>query len=114
MVSIIFIVVKFYLFFTFLYLLGRAFMGLGCSICLMGSLVLISRWADRDEFSKLAGVILAVGGVGGLLATTPLSYVSDLYGWRLSFWVGCYTIMARLGLKRSIYRILILTFLRMR
>jgi MFS family permease len=69
-------------------LLGRAFMGLGCSICLMGSLVLISRWADRDEFSKLAGVILAVGGVGGLLATTPLSYVSDLYGWRLSFWVA--------------------------
>ena len=44
-------------------------MGLGCSICLMGSLVLITRWAAKDDFSKLAGIILAVGGLGGLLAT---------------------------------------------
>ena len=69
-------------------LLGRVFMGLGCSICLMGSLVLITRWTDSDQFSKLAGVILAVGGIGGLLATTPLSYFSKLYGWRFSFWVA--------------------------
>ncbi len=69
-------------------LFGRIFMGLGCSICLMGSLVLINRWADSDQFSKLAGIILAVGGVGGLLATTPLSYFSELYGWRLSFWIA--------------------------
>ncbi len=69
-------------------LMGRVFMGLGCSICLMGSLVLITRWTESDQFSKLAGIILAVGGVGGLLATTPLSYFSELYGWRLSFWVA--------------------------
>ena len=69
-------------------LVGRVLMGLGCSICLMGSLVLITRWADRDQFSKLAGIILAVGGLGGLLATTPLSYLSDLYGWKLSFWIA--------------------------
>ena len=67
-------------------MIGRIFMGLGCSICLMGSLVIITRWASKDDFSKLAGTILAIGGLGGLLATTPLSYVSDLYGWRLSFW----------------------------
>ncbi len=67
-------------------LFGRLLMGLGCSICLMGSLVIITRWALKDDFSKLAGTILAVGGLGGLLATTPLSYVSDLYGWRLAFW----------------------------
>ena len=67
-------------------MIGRIFMGLGCSICLMGSLVIITRWASKDDFSKLAGTILAIGGLGGLLATTPLSYVSDLYGWRFSFW----------------------------
>jgi len=66
-------------------LIGRVLMGLGCSICLMGSLVLITRWTDSDQFSKLAGIILAVGGIGGLLATTPLSYFSELFGWRLSF-----------------------------
>ena len=69
-------------------LIGRTLMGLGCSICLMGSLVLITRWTDSDQFSKLAGIILAVGGIGGLLATTPLSYFSELFGWRLSFWLA--------------------------
>tara|TARA_Y100001936_G_scaffold254087_1_gene324643 strand:+ start:5122 stop:6315 length:1194 start_codon:yes stop_codon:yes gene_type:complete len=69
-------------------LLGRVFMGLGCSICLMGALVLITRWTSSDKFSKLAGIILAVGGIGGLLATTPLSYFSEIYGWRLSFWLA--------------------------
>ena len=69
-------------------LIGRVLMGLGCSICLMGSLVLITRWTDSDQFSKLAGIILAVGGIGGLLATTPLSYFSELFGWRLSFWLA--------------------------
>src|SRR6056300_597719 len=68
-------------------LLGRIFMGLGCSICLMGALVLITRWANSDQFSKLAGIILALGGIGGLIATTPLSYFSEIYGWRLSFWI---------------------------
>ena len=69
-------------------LIGRLLMGLGCSICLMGSLVLITRWTDSNQFSKLAGIILAVGGIGGLLATTPLSYFSELFGWRLSFWLA--------------------------
>ena len=64
-------------------------MGLGCSICLMGSLVIITRWTTKNDFSKLAGTILAVGGLGGLLATTPLSYISDLYGWRIAFWLAC-------------------------
>ena len=51
----------------YILLIGRVLMGLGCSICLMGSLVLITRWTDSDQFSKLAGIILAVGGIGGLL-----------------------------------------------
>ena len=69
-------------------LVARVFMGLGCSICLMGSLVLITRWTDRRSFSKLAGLILAIGGIGGLLATSPLSFISELYGWKLSFWIA--------------------------
>ncbi len=67
-------------------LIGRLLMGLGCSVCLMGSLVIITRWAAKDDFSKLAGTVLAVGGLGGLLATTPLSYITDIYGWRFGFW----------------------------
>ena len=68
-------------------LIARIFMGLGCSICLMGSLVLITMWAPSN-FSILAGTILAIGGLGGLLATTPLSILSELHGWRSAFWIS--------------------------
>ena len=68
-------------------LVARIFMGLGCSICLMGSLVLITKWSPSN-FSVLAGTILGIGGLGGLLATTPLSILADAYGWRLAFWIA--------------------------
>ena len=68
-------------------LVARIFMGLGCSICLMGSLVLITKWSPSN-FSILAGTILGVGGLGGLLATTPLSILADAYGWRSAFWIA--------------------------
>jgi predicted MFS family arabinose efflux permease len=53
----------------------------------MGSLVLITNWASKN-FSVLAGTILAIGGLGGLLATTPLTILSELYGWRTAFWIS--------------------------
>ena len=66
-------------------------MGFGCSICLMGSLVLITKWAPSN-FSVLAGTILGIGGIGGLLATTPLSMLADTYGWRSAFWISAIVI----------------------
>jgi len=72
-------------------LIARILMGFGCSICLMGSLVLITKWAPSN-FSVLAGTILGIGGIGGLLATTPLSMLADTYGWRSAFWISAIVI----------------------
>lgn len=66
-------------------LLGRALMGAGCSVCLMGSLVLFSRWAPPERFATLAGFVLGVGGFGGILATAPLAAASAWAGWQACF-----------------------------
>ena len=56
-----------------LLLTGRALMGAGFGIMLIGSMVVISRWFPPDRFSTLAGMVLSIGLLGNLMATTPLA-----------------------------------------
>ena len=63
-------------------LTGRAMMGAGFGVMLIGSMVVISRWFPPDRFSTLAGIVLSIGLVGNLLATTPLAWGTELIGWR--------------------------------
>src|SRR5204863_186772 len=63
-------------------LTGRALMGAGFGVMLIGSMVVISRWFPPDRFSTLAGIVLSIGLVGNLLATTPLAWGTELIGWR--------------------------------
>jgi sugar phosphate permease len=65
--------------------LGRAVMGLGCASALIGSLVVYSRWFSPRQFSTLAGLTLGLGGLGGLVATTPLALAAEYFGWRGAF-----------------------------
>jgi predicted MFS family arabinose efflux permease len=65
-----------------LLLAGRALMGAGFGVMLIGSMVVISRWFPPDRFSTLAGMVLSIGLVGNLLATTPLAWGTELIGWR--------------------------------
>jgi sugar phosphate permease len=64
---------------------GRGLMGIGCAAGLMGSMVVFARWFPQDRFGTLAALIFSVGGVGNLLATTPLAAASEAIGWRGSF-----------------------------
>ncbi len=68
---------------------ARILMGLGCSGLYMGPLTLFSRWFARRQFSTMVGVILAVGTIGTLIATTPLAWATQTYGWR-----GAFTLVA--------------------
>jgi predicted MFS family arabinose efflux permease len=45
-------------------------------------MVVISRWFPPDRFSTLSGIVLSVGLLGNLLATTPLAWGTELIGWR--------------------------------
>lgn len=63
-------------------LTGRALMGAGFGVMLIGSMVVISRWFPPDRFSTLSGFVLSIGLLGNLLATTPLAWGTELIGWR--------------------------------
>ncbi|MDP2334106.1 MAG: MFS transporter [Reyranella sp.] len=65
-----------------LLLAGRALMGAGFGVMLIGTMVVISRWFPPDRFSTLSGIVLSIGLMGNLLATTPLAWGTELIGWR--------------------------------
>ena len=68
-----------------LLLTGRALMGAGFGVMLIGSMVVISRWFPADRFSTLSARVLSIGLVGNLLATTPLAWGTEIVGWRVVF-----------------------------
>jgi predicted MFS family arabinose efflux permease len=52
---------------------------------LIGSMVVISRWFPADRFSTLSALVLSIGLIGNLLATTPLAWSAERFGWRTVF-----------------------------
>ncbi len=69
----------------FLALGGRILIGLGMSSVLMGSLKIFTHWFKADRFAQLAGLIMSLGNLGGLLAATPLLLAAGYFGWRNCF-----------------------------
>ena len=67
---------------------GRVLLGAGFGVMLIGSMVVISRWFPADRFSTLTAVVLSVGLLGNLIATTPLAWASEATGWRAVFGVA--------------------------
>ena len=63
-------------------LTGRVLMGAGFGAMLIGSMVVISRWFPPDRFSTLTAMVLSIGLLGNLAATTPLAWASQEIGWR--------------------------------
>ena len=66
-------------------LTGRVLMGAGFGVMLIGSMVVISRWFPPDRFSTLVAMVLSIGLLGNLVATTPLAWASEAVGWRAVF-----------------------------
>lgn len=64
---------------------GRALMGAGFGVMLIGSMVVISRWFPPDRFSTITAFVMTIGLLGNLAATTPLAWASQSLGWRLAF-----------------------------
>src|SRR5258708_4113654 len=66
-------------------LTGRVLMGCGFGVMLIGSMVVISRWFPPDRFSTVTAMVMSIGLVGNLIATTPLAWASQAIGWRAVF-----------------------------
>jgi MFS family permease len=79
-------------------LTGRALLGIGMAAALMGSFkVFVNSYPPR-RFALLSGVIISIGTLGPVLATSPLVYLNSTIGWRLTF-VYCGIITVALGLS---------------
>jgi len=70
---------------------GMMLLGVGACCNLSGSLVLATRWLPSDRFATLAGGLIAFGGIGHMLSTSPVGYLIESVGWR-----GGYALLAGL------------------
>jgi predicted MFS family arabinose efflux permease len=62
--------------------LGRAFIGLGVSACLMAAFKAFNQSFPPDRQASLIGWIMAAGGLGAVVAAQPLEFAIELAGWR--------------------------------
>jgi len=65
--------------------IGRGLQGLGCAAGLMGAMVVLGRWFPPEKFATLSGLMMGIGGIGVLMAASPLAIVSAEFGWRSAF-----------------------------
>lgn len=61
---------------------ARLFIGLGGSVIFLCMLRFSASWYRIEEFGTMNGLSFAVGGVGGILATTPFALLVEALDWR--------------------------------
>ena len=64
---------------------ARVLVGIGVSMLFVATLKILTRWFGASEFSRVTGMLVALGGVGVLITATPLAFLSSRCGWRGSF-----------------------------
>ena len=68
-------------------LVGRAFIGLGVSACLMGAFKAYAMWYPKEQLPLINGVQMGAGGLGALTATAPVEAALQFTDWRGVFMV---------------------------
>lgn len=66
-------------------IVGRILLGVGMACNLMGPLKLITAWFSPLYFATLSAIFVSVGTAGNIVATTPLVWLTELFGWRTTF-----------------------------
>jgi MFS family permease len=64
---------------------GRILIGVGMASILMGSFKVFTLQFSPDRFATLVGLILSVGTLGNIFATSPLAFLASTIGWRMTF-----------------------------
>jgi len=62
--------------------IGRFIVGASASFSFLSCMRLASRWFPSHKLALASGVIVTMAMTGGLLAQTPLTYLSQMIGWR--------------------------------
>ncbi len=66
-------------------IIGRCIIAVGCAGLMTAGVKAISSWFTSKQFPGLYGLWMALGALGGVLATTPLTAMMGSIGWRGSF-----------------------------
>ncbi|MCP4722990.1 MAG: MFS transporter [Desulfobacteraceae bacterium] len=75
-------------------ILARILVGLGVAMLFVPTMKVITSWFKTEDFARMTGILMAVGGLGAYTAARPLAWLSDIIGWRGSFIViGAVTIV---------------------
>ena len=69
---------------TFLFV-GRALVGFGVAGCLMAAYKEFGDWLPKEKLPMYNSLESFVGGVGGMVATTPINIALDFMSWRTVF-----------------------------
>ena len=64
--------------------LAMLLIGIGCSPVLMASYYIFARQFPAAQFATLAALMLGVGSVGNLVASYPMAFAAETFGWRAS------------------------------
>jgi MFS family permease len=65
--------------------LGRAMIGLGVAVTLMSAMSAVHAWAPKDKLATFTGLVMTLGGVGAIVASTPTQIAIGHFGWRAIF-----------------------------
>lgn len=75
-------------------LVGRTLVGVGVAMLFVPTMKILAEWFRVREFVLMTGILMAIGGLGSLVAAAPLAWLSAWIGWRLSFVaVGGFTLV---------------------
>ncbi|MBT8406815.1 MAG: MFS transporter, partial [Deltaproteobacteria bacterium] len=61
---------------------GRALIGLGVGGVYVPAVKAISQWYRKNEFATMIGLLMSMGNLGAVIATTPLAWAAGTWGWR--------------------------------
>jgi sugar phosphate permease len=64
---------------------GRFLVGLGVSVIFVATLKFQVNWFRAAEFGTVSGLLMVVGNLGAVMATSPVALLAQTLGWRLSF-----------------------------
>ncbi len=65
--------------------IGRILMGLGMAANFMGPLKLFTHWFSLKKFATVSGLLVSMGSLGSMAATSPLAFLVEELGWRDTF-----------------------------
>jgi sugar phosphate permease len=67
--------------------IGRALIGIGVGGVYVPAIKAFSLWFKKKEFATMIGLLMSVGNFGAMIATTPLAWASETWGWRFTFFL---------------------------